>query len=137
MGLPATANRVAMRTPPSINFKIAESSYRSIRYYSTHEEMIPERLYELDDEWDIERTVETNASILILLGLGLGVTVSRKFLLLPTAVSAFLLQHALQGWCPPISLLRRLGVRTQAEIEAERHALISLQQSEYASNSCS
>ena len=38
-------------------------------------------------------------------------------------MSLFLLQHALQGWCPPLPLLRRLGVRTQAEIERERYAL--------------
>jgi hypothetical protein len=32
----------------------------------------------------------------------------------------FMVQHALQGWCPPIALLRRLGVRTAREIEEER-----------------
>jgi hypothetical protein len=40
--------------------------------------------------------------------------------------SGFLLQHALQGWCPPVSLFRRLGVRTSAEIEQERYALKAL-----------
>jgi hypothetical protein len=32
-------------------------------------------------------------------------------------------QHALQGWCPPLSAIRRLGVRSAAEIEEERTAL--------------
>jgi hypothetical protein len=36
------------------------------------------------------------------------------------------MQHALQGWCPPLPLLRRLGVRTQQEIERERYALKAL-----------
>jgi hypothetical protein len=36
------------------------------------------------------------------------------------------LQHALQGWCPPVPVLRRLGYRTQPEIEEERCALRAL-----------
>jgi hypothetical protein len=36
------------------------------------------------------------------------------------------MQHALQGWCPPVPLLRRLGFRTSFEIEEERQALKAL-----------
>src|SRR5436190_144953 len=45
--------------------------------------------------------------------------------MLPTtiAVAGFLLQHALQGWCPPMATFRRLGVRTSYEIDYERYAL--------------
>jgi hypothetical protein len=42
---------------------------------------------------------------------------------LPAAVSGFLLQHAVQAWCPHIPVLRRLGFRTSFEIEQERQAL--------------
>jgi len=38
-------------------------------------------------------------------------------------VAAFLLQHAVQGWCPPLPVFRRLGVRTADEINDERVAL--------------
>ena len=55
-----------------------------------------------------------------LIGLGLGTLVDRRFLLLPAAVAGFLLQHALQGWCPPLPLFRSLGVRTAGEIDEER-----------------
>ncbi len=72
--------------------------------------------------WDIERLLEANASTIMLVGLVLGTTANRKFLLVPAAVAAFLLVHALRGWCPPLPILRRLGVRTQAEIESERYA---------------
>ena len=48
---------------------------------------------------------------------------SRRWLWLPGFVTAFLFQHAVQGWCPPVPLLRRLGVRTAREIELERSAL--------------
>lgn len=50
----------------------------------------------------------------------------RRFYLLPTAVAGFLLQHAVQGWCPPMPVFRRLGVRTATEIEEERYALKAL-----------
>lgn len=35
----------------------------------------------------------------------------------------FLAHHAARGWCPPVAVLRRLGVRTSQEICAERVAL--------------
>ena len=61
-----------------------------------------------------------------LVGLGLGTFVDRRFYLLPAAVAGFLLQHAVQGWCPPLPVFRRLGVRTAYEIEEERYALKAL-----------
>jgi hypothetical protein len=61
-----------------------------------------------------------------LTGTLLGAYVDRRFLVLPVAVTAFLLQHALQGWCPPVPVFRRLGVRTAAEIDRERYALKAL-----------
>jgi hypothetical protein len=42
------------------------------------------------------------------------------------AVQGFFMQHALSGWCPPLPVLRRLGFRTQYEIEQERYALKAL-----------
>lgn len=58
-----------------------------------------------------------------LTGLVLGVTVNRRWLLLPGIVLPFLLQHGLQGWCPPLPVLRRLGGRTRGEIDREKYAL--------------
>jgi hypothetical protein len=87
---------------------------------------IERRLAELDQEWDIERYLETMAPTFTLIGLALGVTKSRAWLILPAVVQTFFLQHALQGWCPPIPLLRRLGIRTMDEINQERYALKAL-----------
>jgi hypothetical protein len=56
----------------------------------------------------------------------LGLTKSRKFFVIPIVVQAFFLQHALQGWCPPLIPLRRLGIRTADEINKERYALKAL-----------
>ena len=44
----------------------------------------------------------------------------------PALVATFLLQHAVQGWCPPVPVFRRLGFRTQPEIDHERYALEAL-----------
>ena len=36
---------------------------------------------------------------------------------------SFLAQHSVQGWCPPMPLFRKMGVRTRQEIEREKYAL--------------
>jgi hypothetical protein len=59
------------------------------------------------------------------MGLTFGVLRSRWYLL-SAAAAAFLVQHAVQGWCPPASLLRRIGIRTTHEINHERFALKAL-----------
>lgn len=127
MRLPSTAHRVTLNTSDLSNQRINEQTTRSLSYFQNYPEEIPARLYELDAEWDIERMLEANASVLSLVGLGLGLTVNRRFLTLPVVVSTFLLQHAVQGWCPPLPVMRRLGFRTQTEIEAERYGLLSIQ----------
>lgn len=87
---------------------------------------ISARLEALDREWDIERYLETLAPSFALTGIALSLVGGRKWLLLPAAVLGFFLQHALQGWCPPLAILRRRGVRTRREIEEERYALKAL-----------
>jgi hypothetical protein len=106
--------------------RIRRNTETSLVYHAMHPEEIDERLAELDQEWDIERALETNASSISLTGLALGLLGWRRMILVPLAVQAFLLQHAVQGWCPPLPLLRRLGYRTRREIERERYALKAL-----------
>jgi len=117
-----TAERVSKHTSPAAADRIFQRIEASLRYHRDHPEAILGRLDELDREWDIERTLETGSSSLTLLGLLLGIR-KPKWLLLSLGVQGFFLQHAIQGWCPPLPLLRRLGVRTFEEIEAERSAL--------------
>lgn len=121
--LPATTERVPQHTADAINRRIAEETDERVRYYAEHQEEIGRRLRELDEEWDIERTLEANAATLALTGVVLGAVVDRRWLALPMAVTAFLLQHATQGWCPPLPVLRRIGLRTAREIDIERSAL--------------
>lgn len=124
--LPATSRRVPEHTAAHVNALIREQAERSLRYHAAHPEAIERRLRELDEEWDIERALEANAASFSLLGLTLALAHDRRWLALPIGVAAFLLQHALQGWCPPVPVFRRLGFRTAAEIAEERHALKAL-----------
>ena len=126
MRLPSTRERVTIHSRAWDIEKLERGMLMRLRYYTEHPEEIGRRLGELDREWDTERILETNASSLALLGIGLGITLSRKWFILPAVVMGFLLQHALQGWCPPLPVLRRMGIRTQSEIEMERYILKAL-----------
>lgn len=97
-----------------------------MEHFTLHPEEIPRRLRELDREWDIERTLETGSASLTLFGLLLGTTVNKRWFLLSLGAQGFFLQHAIQGWCPPLPVLRSFGVRTLQAIEAERHALLAI-----------
>jgi hypothetical protein len=122
-----TAERVVANTPEEINERIRRRTEDSIAAAARGgHAAIARRLAELDREWDIERCLETGAASLTLLGSALGATVDRRWFALPAAVAAFLLQHTVQGWCPPLPLFRRLGVRTADEINCERYALKAL-----------
>lgn len=47
----------------------------------------------------------------------------KSWMLLSGIASVFMIQHALQGWCPPLPVIRKLGVRTATEIHHEKMAL--------------
>ncbi len=120
-------DRVRKATSDHVNEKIDNQTRENIEAYSiASKEMLQARIEDLDREWDIERTLELNASLVALAGVILAATVNKRWLLLPGLVTAFLAQHAIQGWCPPIPLFRRLGVRTQKEIDAEKQALLKV-----------
>lgn len=129
--MPATsATRVADHTEPRVNEAIERRTEMNIEYFERHPEQINRRLAELDREWDIERMLATNSSILSLAGLVFSITRRRSWVLLPLTVQAFFLQHALSGWCPPLGVLRRMGYRTPDEINRERNALLKLRKSD-------
>lgn len=106
----------------TVNRRIEAATGERIRRLARNPLAIERRLRQLDREWDIEHLLETNAALLSLAGVALAAR-DRRWLLLPALVTTFLFQHAVQGWCPPIPLLRRLCIRTAREIEIERVAL--------------
>jgi hypothetical protein len=123
MFIERSANRVRRHTAKSVNARIDKKTQADLAYFADHPDEINRRLKELDREWDVERVLEMNSSSISLIGLLLGARYSRKWFFLPAAVQLFFLQHGVQGWCPPLPLIRKLRVRTQSEIETEREAL--------------
>lgn len=121
-----TSTRVNQATAEPVNRRIARRIEHNVATFARSPELIDGRLAELDREWDVERVLMTNAATLALSGTVLGIARDERFLALPLIVTGFLLQHALQGWCPPLTVLRRLGVRTTDEINRERMALKAL-----------
>lgn len=123
----STVGRVPRHTSEDVNRRIRRATAANVAYYQGRRGEIPDRLGELDREWDVERAIEANAAALALAGVLLSVVKDSRWIVLPAVVSGFLLQHALQGWCPPVPILRRLGFRTSHEIETERRELMSLE----------
>jgi hypothetical protein len=122
--LTESTQRVTKHTASKVNEKIRQKTVWNIsRYQNASPEEIGKRLVELDKEWDIERFLQIMPAGLVLIGIVLGFFFSKYWLIIPAFVSAFLINHAIQGWCPPVPVLRRFGVRTIYEIEKERYAL--------------
>lgn len=120
-------DRVRENTSAEQNYKLDKSVIdRMYRYRNLTLYEVNARLEKLKKEWDIERALEVNASSLALTGVILGALVSRKWYFLSFVVTSFLVQHAIQGWCPPIPVLRSLGFRTRQEIDEEIYALKTL-----------
>ncbi len=121
--LPTTKDRVPRHTADSVNARLSAEMEARVRLLAAHPDRITQRIAALEAEWDIERAIEANAATLALIGVALGFFAHPYWLVLPALVMMFLLQHALQGWCPPLPVLRRAGVRTAQEIDQERYAL--------------
>jgi hypothetical protein len=121
------ADRVRAHSPQKANDKIDGRAEDAVRAYAGRGAgEIAARADALGREWDMERVLQANAAVVALAGIGLGAAVSKRWLALPGIVFSFFAQHAIQGWCPPVALFRRLGVRTRREINAERYALKAL-----------
>lgn len=117
-------DRVRRSTAPALNERNDRDIRETVeRYVSASKYEISRRIGALETEWDIERVLETNASTLALAGVFAALAGRRRGLLLAGGVLGFLLWHATKGWCPPLPILRRLGVRTRREIEREKFVL--------------
>jgi hypothetical protein len=116
--------RVRKNTNENINQRIDQEISARVRFLSLGDKKdIDKRLNELNTEWDIEKTLEVNASVIALTGIITAAIFNKKWLILPGIVTAFLLQHGIQGWCPPLPVFRRMGIRTKAEIDKEKMTL--------------
>lgn len=122
INLQNTQRHSEVNAQEKINQKLRLAMEGRVFYYAQHPEAIDKRLGQLEREWNIERVLEVNAAGLSLLGLLMAVR-KRRWIILSLAGAGFLLQHAIKGWCPPEAIFRRFGIRTTAEINAEKEAL--------------
>ena len=120
-------DRVREHSPEKFNERIDRATQRRVlRAGGESKAALSRRLEALGGEWDMERVLQTNAAALALSGVLLGLFVNRKFFAIPCFVLPFLLQHALQGWCPPVPMFRARGIRTRKEIDTEKFAVKAL-----------
>jgi len=129
-------DRVRDHSAHAVNQRIVRDIDRNVEHcIRGGREAISERIAELDREWDIDRALMANFAVVGGIAYGVGVhryanrpLLSRRrtgFLYFFAAQLGFLLMHAGVGWCPPMVLWRRLGVRTKTEIELERSLLLA------------
>jgi len=117
-------DRVRRHTAANVNARIDNLTRHQLwRHRGATRAELSDRIEELDREWDIERVLELNAASLALAGVVAAASGRRGGLMLSGVVLGFLWMHAVQGWCPPVPILRRLGIRTRREIDREKFAL--------------
>jgi hypothetical protein len=131
------ADRVRNHTAQLVNQRIAERTRDRIeRVVREGRDGIVRRLAQLDHEWDVDRTLMVNFAVAA--GVAHAANTYRqsrrvwfgrrrgsRWLFVLTAQLGFLLLYGTLGWCPPLAVHRRLGVRTRSEIEAERRMLLN------------
>jgi hypothetical protein len=125
--IPEYGDRARRYTAGNVRRKLdAETRARILACAALGPEAISERIEQLDREWSVDRVLMAGVGINVLVGLALGRTVNRAWYVFPAVVASFLLLHVFQGWCPPLPVFRRLGIRTGKEIALEREALKAL-----------
>jgi hypothetical protein len=123
-----TQDPTRQRTSAAVSRKIDRETRGTIDELKTAD-AIRARISELEREWSLDRTLMAVFSALGAVSSGQAMlSLARRGKLgfwgaLFFTQLGFLGYHAAKGWCPPVSVLRRLGVRTAHEICAERVAL--------------
>jgi len=119
---PAVTERIDRMTEAELDAAVAAGPAAILR-----------RLVKLESEWDVDRALMVNFALAGAASLTTGLVRYQRtpafsprrkgFLYFFGTQLAFLLLHGTVGWCPPLAVFRRLGFRTQREIEAERSQL--------------
>jgi hypothetical protein len=120
----ATIDKVERNTAPQLNEKFESQAQRNVsRYIGSDRNTIDQRLQELEREWTVERMIEVEAPSMIGLGIALGLTQDKKWFALSAMAASMVILHNLKGWYPMLPFFRRLGLRSQSEIDREHMAM--------------
>src|ERR1043165_5691983 len=94
----AKGDQVRAATKPTVQQKIDKKIREQIIHFASQpKEVITRRIFELENEWDIERVLEANAAGIGLAGLVWGLRSEERCLALTATVLGFLMLHATQG----------------------------------------
>lgn len=116
-------DRVRDKTSEQLIQEIDQKTFINVKdYFDRSDNLISQRIKELDEEWDIERVLMLNMSSVAIGGFILSMK-NKYWLTLPVIITGFFAQNSIQGWCPPVKLFRYFKFRTRNEIEREKHAL--------------
>jgi hypothetical protein len=118
-----TASRIPGSTSETFDRRMTGAALERLSRCASSNALVARQLSNLRREWDLERALQAWLASVVLTGAALAATRNRRWMALPAVAAGFMLQHSLQGWCPPLPLFRRLGFRTHAEIARERYAL--------------
>ncbi|MCI0570856.1 MAG: hypothetical protein L0Y66_08900 [Myxococcaceae bacterium] len=128
--MPVGRDRVREHSSSIVNERIDQSTRAQLQQYVGRDaEAIGWREAQLEREWDIDRALMGTFAAVVGLTASLALRGTLRegrpsaWLIPFGAQLGFLMLHAVVGWCPPVALFRRLGFRTQKEIDAERFAL--------------
>ena len=119
-------DRARKHTAESVLRRIDDDTAQHLHEHADNPALVSERLATLDREWDLDRVIEAEASVMGLVGLALGLFARREFLAVPIVVGSAVFLYATTGRYPLLPIFRRLGVRTAGEIARERYALKAL-----------
>jgi hypothetical protein len=121
---PGVSDRVRHHTSSRVRARLGRERRQKIAdTIAAGNEAIVDRLDELGREWDIDRVLMLGLALAGNVFHELERRVDRRFGWVVRAQLAFVGLYATTGWAPPLPILRRLGFRTQQEIDAERLAL--------------
>jgi len=125
--LPPTSKRVAIYTNPDVNEMIRNNTIENLMDYEDADvEEITRRIHDLNAEWDIERFTEAKAAASIMCVSMMGLSKHKCWSCIGLITGVFLMQHALVGWCPSVPVMRKMGIRTEEEINQEKMVLKAL-----------
>ena len=121
---PNEPDRIRRYTTREQQRRIDDKMAEDLRYYGLQSPgVIDERIRQLRCEWSIERYLQLNVAAVGLTTALLAVTRDRRWGYVTCAGLAFFLLHAVEGFDPPLPLLRQFGIRSRNEINREIYAL--------------
>ena len=118
-------NDIVLETTLEETNEIEKDIQENINHYYHDQDKIETRLAVLDQEMDLETYLQNESTALTIAGIVLGLTVSKKWLLLPLVTSIIALNN-INRKNAPLSFFRNMGLRSRLEIDKEKYALKAL-----------